>query len=102
MMGRLRRTRPEELGGSPVTKVRDLSQGSKNLPPTDALVYLTDNGGRVIVRPSGTEPKLKCYLEAVVPVENETPLAEARDIANRRLAALREDIALALGVDSES
>ncbi|WP_443095098.1 phospho-sugar mutase [Rothia koreensis] len=102
MMGRLRRTRPEELGGSPVTKVRDLSQGSKNFPPTDALVYLTDNGGRVIVRPSGTEPKLKCYLEAVVPVENETPLAEARDIANRRLAALRDDIALALGVDSES
>lgn len=102
MMQRLRDNVPTELAGSRVTESRDLAQGSKDLPPTDGMLFLTEDDSRVIVRPSGTEPKLKCYLEAVVPVAGREELAEARAAASARLADLRHDIARALGVDTES
>jgi phosphomannomutase len=51
----------------------------------------------VIVRPSGTEPKLKCYLEVIVPVAQDD-VAAARRTATRRLAAVRWDVRAALGV----
>jgi phosphomannomutase len=57
---------PPTLAGRPVTEVEDLRLG-RRLPPTDG-VLLRAGGLRLIVRPSGTEPKLKCYAEAVVPV----------------------------------
>jgi phosphomannomutase len=63
MMAALRLDPPKELGGVAVRQVDDLSQGSETLPPTDGLRFVLD-GARVVVRPSGTEPKLKCYLEA--------------------------------------
>lgn len=64
-MAALRAAPPSELGGSPVTDVVDMTLGYGDLAPTDGIVLLTQAGDRVIVRPSGTEPKLKCYLEAV-------------------------------------
>ena len=67
-MARLRAAAPAQLAGSPVVTVTDLSVGSAELPPTDGLLYLTAQNDRVIIRPSGTEPKLKCYLEVIVPV----------------------------------
>ncbi|WP_418058129.1 phospho-sugar mutase [Pimelobacter simplex] len=96
-MGRLRDTPPATLGGSPVTAADDLSAGSPDLPPTDGLRYRTADGSRVVVRPSGTEPKLKCYLEVVVPVV-EGDVATARAEAATRLTALRADIAAAAGI----
>ena len=63
MMSGLRQDPPKELGGLAVQQVDDLSQGTDMLPPTDGLRFVLD-GARVVVRPSGTEPKLKCYLEA--------------------------------------
>ncbi|TIC86761.1 phospho-sugar mutase [Nocardioides sp. GY 10113] len=96
-MARLRATPPTTLGGEPVTTTDDLNEGSAELPPTDGLRYRTDGGSRVIVRPSGTEPKLKCYLEVVVPV-TDGDVAAARSVAAERLAALRADIAAAAGI----
>ncbi len=96
-MARLRAQPPTGLGGSAVVEVTDLALGSADLPPTDALVYLTAAGDRVVVRPSGTEPTIKCYLEAVVPVVDGA-LRAARTEAARRLAALREDIAATAGL----
>jgi phosphomannomutase len=64
MMASLRQDPPKELGGLAVTRFEDLSQGTDRLPPTDGLRFTLDGGARVIIRPSGTEPKLKCYLEA--------------------------------------
>ncbi|MGL5825796.1 MAG: phospho-sugar mutase, partial [Nocardioides sp.] len=94
MMSTLRARPPEHLGGQSVVRIDDLLEGSETLPPTDGLRYLLDGGGRVIVRPSGTEPKLKCYLEVVVPVAD--TVAEARHNAAAQLAAWRSDMATIL------
>jgi phosphomannomutase len=96
VMDRLRSQPPTSLGGRTVTSVEDLSEGVAGLPPTDGLRYRIDGGARVIVRPSGTEPKLKCYLEVVVPVSS--TLLAARESAAVRLAALKSDLAAAAGL----
>ncbi|MEV4353294.1 phospho-sugar mutase [Nonomuraea sp. NPDC049625] len=95
-MTRLRAHPPTALGGRAVTRTDDLAKGDGGLPPTDGLRYLLSGDGRVVVRPSGTEPKLKCYLEVVVPVTGE--VAQAREQAARDLAALKADLAACLGL----
>jgi phosphomannomutase len=97
-MDRLRATPPVSLGGLAVERVDDLSEGSADLPPTDGLRYRLAEGARVIVRPSGTEPKVKCYLEVVVPVDPDDGVDAARIAAAGRLDALRHDIAAAAGI----
>jgi len=97
-MDRLRATPPTALGGLAVEQVDDLAEGSADLPPTEGLRYRLAEGGRVIVRPSGTEPKLKCYLEVVVPVNPEDGVEAARISAAGRLDALRNDIKAAAGI----
>jgi phosphomannomutase len=89
-MASLRARPPATLAGSEVVEVRDLEQGGA-LPPTDGLLYRTIDGARVVVRPSGTEPKLKCYLETVVPVEA-ADVGTAKAEAARRLAAVKADL----------
>lgn len=63
IMGALRTTPPEELGGVLVERVDDLMTGVDGLPPSDVLRLWLADGSRLIVRPSGTEPKLKAYLD---------------------------------------
>ena len=89
VMERLRSAPPRELGTVEVSQVDDLARGDGGLPPTDGLRYFLADRSRVIVRPSGTEPKLKVYLEAIEPVGQPDRLADARRIAAERLAALR-------------
>lgn len=96
MMQRLRATPPAELAESPVVSVEDLTEGTDTLPPTDGMRYYTEDSTRVIVRPSGTEPKLKCYLEVVVPVS--TTVTDARSVADTKLALLKADMSAALGL----
>ncbi|MFC7912055.1 phospho-sugar mutase [Streptomyces nigra] len=96
-MRRLREQPPTELAGLPVTNAEDLTKGTDKLPPTDGLRY-TLEGARVIVRPSGTEPKLKCYLEVVVPVRDHTELPAARAKAKTLLTALKKDLSTAAGI----
>ncbi|MDN5744990.1 MAG: phospho-sugar mutase, partial [Nocardioidaceae bacterium] len=100
VMTRLRATPPLSLGGAEVTTIEDLSTGSADLPPTDGLRYRTADGSRVVVRPSGTEPKIKCYLEVVVPVGDSATgaVTAARREAATRLVALRADVAAATGL----
>ncbi len=73
-------TPPATLAGAPVVEVEDLRRGER-LPPTEGIV-LRAEWMRLVVRPSGTEPKLKCYAEAVVPV---------RCVGAERLAAARAE-----------
>ena len=94
-MERLRTTPPTTLGGLAVVKAEDLSEGSAALPPTDGLRYSLAGGARVIVRPSGTEPKVKCYLEVVIPVEPGSGgggVDAARISAAGRLDAIKADL----------
>ena len=93
-MDRLRATPPTTLGGLAVERVEDLSLGSAALPPTDGLRYTLAEGARVIVRPSGTEPKVKCYLEVVIPVGEDADggVDAARISAVGRLDAIKGDL----------
>jgi phosphomannomutase len=96
-MRRLREQPPTRLAGLTIEKSEDLTQGTDRLPPTDGLRYTLD-GARVIVRPSGTEPKLKCYLEVVVPVAAHDELPEARTRAAGLLTMIKQDLSAAAGI----
>jgi len=98
-MERLRSAPPATLGGLAVERVDDLAEGSADLPPTEGLRFRLAEDARVIVRPSGTEPKIKCYLEVVVPVDaaEEDGVDAARISAAGRLDAIRGDLAAAAG-----
>ena len=95
-MARLRAQPPTELAGSPVVEVSDLSEGYQGLPPTDGVLMLTRDGDRVIARPSGTEPKLKCYLEVILPVPEGGPVPweEARE----RLERIKREFGQIIGL----
>ncbi len=70
MMKGLREYPPTEIDGV-AAKLTDLNEGSADLPPTDGLRFDLADSRRVIIRPSGTEPKLKCYLQAEGTTKNE-------------------------------
>ncbi|NUP75684.1 MAG: phospho-sugar mutase [Sinomonas sp.] len=98
MMMRLRQDPPASFADSPVETAVDLSLGSDELPPTEGLLWVTRDSTRVIVRPSGTEPKLKCYLEVIRPVDSSAELANARQAARQAMDAALEDVREALGL----
>ena len=90
VMGRLREQPPAAIAEIAVARADDLAAGSAALPPTEGLRYYLADGSRVIVRPSGTEPKLKVYLEVIEPVPDRPALAAAGERASARLAAIRD------------
>src|SRR5579875_140188 len=91
-MAALRADPPAALGAAPVLAMEDLlaaadpAGGGRGLPPADVIIYRLE-GARVVIRPSGTEPKLKVYFEVVEPVAD--GLAGARRAAAARLEPLR-------------
>jgi len=89
VMSRLRATAPSELAGLQVEAVTDFT-GSWELPSTDMLSYLLP-GARVLIRPSGTEPKVKAYLEVVRPV-GDGSLSDARAAAAEVMSRLTESV----------
>ena len=95
-MQALRSAPPTVLGGLAVERVDDLADGFEGLPPTDGIRLGMAGGARIICRPSGTEPKLKCYLEVIVPVDDS--IVAARAEGQRSLDAIKKDLAAALGL----
>lgn len=89
IMGSLRMSPPENLA---VDSAVDYAEGTASSVPANVLVYYLRNGVRVIIRPSGTEPKLKAYLEVIQPVsESSDPndgLAGAAALATAQLNEL--------------
>ncbi len=98
MMNRLRVSPPETFGSSAVEVYTDLAEGSDMLPPTDGLLYVTRDLTRVIIRPSGTEPKLKCYLEVIHHVGSAAELPAARQAVRAALDEVLRDVSEALGL----
>jgi phosphomannomutase len=86
-MRRLRATPPAALGGAPVEGITDFTDAGTGLPPSDVLRYTLRGNARVVVRPSGTEPKIKAYLEVTEPPGDE--LTAAREAAAARMTPLR-------------
>lgn len=78
-----------------MTAFEDLSRGA-TLPPTDGLLFGTVNNTRVIVRPSGTEPKLKCYLEVIAPVATAGDVPAVRATAAAQLERIKNELAALL------
>ncbi|KZE93683.1 putative phosphomannomutase [Agromyces sp. NDB4Y10] len=83
VMARLRAAPPSEVGGIRVAAVEDLALGLDGLPPSDVLRIRLEGGARVMVRPSGTEPKLKVYIDAAA---TEGSVAERRAAASEAVA----------------
>ncbi|HCH66544.1 MAG TPA: phospho-sugar mutase, partial [Deltaproteobacteria bacterium] len=102
VLAELRASPPEHIGGLPVWRVRDVLTGrqedrrtgqvtSFDLPVSNVLTYDLQGGSRVIARPSGTEPKIKIYVDVLEPVAADgVPAARARAMA--RLEVLADDI----------
>jgi phosphomannomutase len=86
---------PSTIGGSAVLQIDDLERPTDGLPPTDGLRFRLADDGRVIVRPSGTEAKIKSYLQVRVRV-TAGDLISARSSAAARIAALKVDLAVLL------
>ena len=89
-MTKFRASPPKELGGHAIEQVIDLSRGEGGLPPSDVLVFKLAGGRRVIMRPSGTEPKLKSYYEVRIEVGADEPIATARGRGLAELGKLRD------------
>jgi phosphomannomutase len=92
-MAGLRRHPPDVLGGAAVRAWRDLAEADDGHPPADALIVGLEDGTRVCLRPSGTEPKLKAYVEVVEPVEAGPDAARSARHRGRERA---EDVVVAL------
>ena len=87
IMAALRSTPPSRLGDVVVDHIDDLRDGFGALPPSDVLRIVLADGSRVMVRPSGTEPKLKIYIDAS---SDEGDLAARTATATARVAALAD------------
>jgi phosphomannomutase len=67
LLADLRSNPPQELAGREVESIDDLAAPTDGLPPTDGIRLWLSGGVRIIIRPSGTEAKLKCYIEVIAP-----------------------------------
>ena len=84
----------KQIGEHEITEVIDMNSGLKGLLPTSGM-YLSLKNGRIIVRPSGTEPKLKAYIELIKPTSNyQADKLELEKVANQ----LKQDIRTTLGI----
>ena len=106
LMKQFRENPPKTLAGSPVTIIKDYA--SLDLTHTDTntiekldfpctsnvLQYFTADGSKVSVRPSGTEPKIKFYMEVKVPMEKPEDYDKCGKLAAEKVEALKKDLGI--------
>ncbi|MGF1772598.1 phospho-sugar mutase [Vibrio wakamikoensis] len=95
---KLRKQPPKQIAGQKVIVTEDLKSSTRllangttehiNLPASDVLIYIREDKSRVIVRPSGTEPKLKCYYEVISDFPTSMDYASANQHAEDKMNAL--------------
>ena len=99
---KLRQAQPTEIFGQKITRIDDLKSSLRydlnantetpiSLPSSDVLTYFLADGSRIIVRPSGTEPKVKCYYEIIEKLSADEAFSTGQARANKRLDALISD-----------
>ncbi|CAB4574425.1 MAG: phospho-sugar mutase [Actinobacteria bacterium] len=88
LLAGMRSNPPQEIAGRSVESIDDLAAPTDGLPPTDGLRLWLSGGVRIIIRPSGTEAKLKCYIEVITPDQQS---------AERELNSLRAPLKAFLG-----
>jgi phosphomannomutase len=107
-MARLRASPPARIGSSPVVRVLDAEAGEERvrgerrpsgLPPSDLLAFQSEDGSRLTVRPSGTEPKIKFYLELVGEAKARADVAPARERLEAEGQAQRRALTKELRLD---
>lgn len=106
MMKNFRENPPKTLGGSKVTTIKDYADlnltdvesgtvSKMDMPTTsNVLQYFTADGSKVSIRPSGTEPKIKFYVEAKHPMSNLEDYANAEGAAKAKIAAIKADLGI--------
>lgn len=106
MMKNYRSNPLETLGGSPVTLIKDFvrleatdfvtnEQIALEMPTTsNVLQYFTEEGTKVSIRPSGTEPKIKFYIEVCELVKTHDELADAREATNNKIETIRQELGI--------
>ena len=99
-MNKLRNEPPKELAGQSVTEVIDLANGLDGLPPTDGIYLKLGELTRIIIRPSGTEPKLKCYLQHIIEIAEfaGSDIESEKTAAKARIAELSSELREFLGL----
>ncbi len=107
-MATLRQSPLPDLAGTPVVRRLDVRDGSgwardgaspvSELPSANVLIYHDQEGTRLVVRPSGTEPKIKFYLDLVVRPGERSEIAAAKVAGDARLQAIRDDLMSRLGL----
>jgi phosphoglucomutase len=101
IMEEYRKNPPKTLGGIAITKVRDIQNGTEDLPPSDVLQFFLEDGTVVSARPSGTEPKIKfyatCCAEVKLQLEKTAGLEAAKTEAAKKLEAIKKDIRSVIG-----
>lgn len=88
VMDAFRAEAPERIGDHAVVRVVDYAEGYEGLPPSNVLAFALEGGGQVLLRPSGTEPKIKYYFELSEQPDEGEEIARARERAKHRLDAL--------------
>ncbi|HKK71261.1 MAG TPA: phospho-sugar mutase [Candidatus Krumholzibacteria bacterium] len=88
IMDAFRAEAPDRIGEHAVVRVVDYADGHEELPPSNVLAFDLEGGGQVLLRPSGTEPKIKYYFELSEQPDEDEEVARARERATRRLDAL--------------
>jgi phosphomannomutase len=91
-VNRMKASPPSTLGGLDVSEVVDLESGWHGLLPTQGMVLQLGTHGRVVVRPSGTEPKLKAYVEILGDAGSGESLQQQRDAAHEQLVAVGNEL----------
>jgi len=105
MMEGYRRTPPKTLAGSPVVKLldyellvaTDLTSGKTvkiDLPKSDVLQFLTADGTKVSVRPSGTEPKIKYYISVKEPLPSVAEYAGVNQALDAKIKGIVSELGL--------
>ncbi|WP_187478005.1 phospho-sugar mutase [Amniculibacterium sp. G2-70] len=106
MMKDFRENPPKEVSGSPISIIKDYKLQTKTLvknnetlvmddiPKSNVLIYYTEDGTKICIRPSGTEPKIKFYISVKDTVDSERDFTHKVFVLNQKIEKVKEDLHL--------